>query len=106
MTETILHNKLTVADIKKVIIDKKFFIIPSTTTTVCQLTLQNGYIVVGTSACVDLKNFDKDIGERFAYDEAESIIWQLEGYLLKQRLYEKQLAEVSPEYPDVEGPDE
>ena len=57
------------------------------TTTICQLTLENGFTVTGESACVDPDNFDKTIGESIAYENARNKIWVLEGYLLKQALF-------------------
>ena len=56
--------------------------------TVCVLTLQNGFTVTGESACASPENYDKVIGEKIAKENAVEKIWMLEGYLLKQRLYE------------------
>ena len=52
--------------------------------TICVLTLQNGFTVTGESACAS--------PESIAYENAVEKIWPLEGYLLKQRLYEKEQA--------------
>ena len=56
--------------------------------TVCVLTLKNGFTVTGESACASPENYDKEIGEKIAKENAKEKIWVLEGYLLKQRLYE------------------
>ena len=56
--------------------------------TVCVLTLQNGFTVTGESACASPENYDKIIGEKIARENAVEKIWPLEGYLLKQRLFE------------------
>lgn len=56
--------------------------------TVCVLTLRNGFTVTGESACASPANYDREIGERIAMKDATEKIWLLEGYLLKQRLYE------------------
>lgn len=56
--------------------------------TVCCLTLKNGFTVTGESACTSPENFDEEIGQGIAYKNARDKIWQLEGYLLKQKLYE------------------
>jgi hypothetical protein len=61
--------------------------LPDSTTTVCQITLKNGYTLVGTSACVDPANFNQAIGEKIAYDNAFEKLWDLEGYLLKERRF-------------------
>jgi hypothetical protein len=56
--------------------------------TFCVLVLRNGFTVTGESACVSPENFDPEIGRKIAYENARNKIWQLEGYLLRQRLFE------------------
>ena len=68
------------------IITKKEFHHLSETLTVCVLTLRNGFIVTGESACVSPANYDKAIGENIAYKNAFDKLWLLEGYALKNKL--------------------
>lgn len=56
--------------------------------TFCVLVLRNGFTVTGESACASPENFDAEIGRKIARQNAIAKIWPLEGYLLKQRLYE------------------
>jgi len=56
--------------------------------TVCVLTLENGFTVTGESACASPENYNEEIGNKIAKDNAREKIWVLEGYLLKQKLYE------------------
>ena len=56
--------------------------------TVCCLTLKNDFTVTGESACASPENFDRAIGEKIAFNNARDKVWALEGYLLKQRLFE------------------
>jgi hypothetical protein len=56
--------------------------------TVCILTLENGYTVIGESACASPSNYNQEISERVARDNATNKVFELEGYLLKQKLYE------------------
>lgn len=56
--------------------------------TICVLTLVNGFTVTGESACASPENFNEEIGRNIAFENARQKIWALEGYLLKQRLYE------------------
>jgi hypothetical protein len=58
--------------------------------TFCVLVMRNGFTVTGESACVSSENFDAEIGRKIARQNAVAKIWQLEGYLLKQRLHESQ----------------
>lgn len=57
------------------------------TMTVCIITMLNGWRVVGTSACVSKDNYNKEIGDRIAYDNAFRQLWALEGYLLAEEQY-------------------
>ena len=58
--------------------------------TVCVLTLKNGFTVTGESACASPENFDAEVGNKIAFENAREKIWLLEGYLLKERLYNEQ----------------
>ena len=53
------------------------------------LSVVNGFTVTGESACASPENFDPFIGKEIAFKNAREKIWQLEGYLLKQKLYEQ-----------------
>lgn len=59
--------------------------------TFCVLVLKNGFTVTGESACASPENFNAEIGRKIARANAREKIWALEGYLLKQRLYESHL---------------
>lgn len=54
--------------------------------TICLITMKNGFMVLGKSAPADIRNYDKEVGERYAYDDAFKPLWQLEGYLLRETL--------------------
>lgn len=56
--------------------------------TFCVLTLKNGFTVTGESACASPENFDAEVGQKVARANAVSKIWPLEGYLLKDWLYQ------------------
>ena len=59
--------------------------------TVCVLTLMNGFTVTGESACASPENYNEEIGNKVAFENAREKIWMLEGYLLKEKLYQKSL---------------
>lgn len=79
--------RLNPGAVNKVIRDVQFHVFPGTTTTVCCITLANGFNVTGTSASASPENFNESIGRQVAYDNARNCIWELEGYLLKQSLF-------------------
>jgi len=66
----------------------QYHVFNGTTTTVCCLTLSNGFTVTGSSSCASPENFSEEIGRKIAYAEARDKIWQLEGYLLKQLIHD------------------
>ena len=80
--------RLTPAHIDSVIKEIKYYVVPNTTTTICSLILLNGFVVNGESAAASKENFDEEIGRKIAYENARDKIWMLEGYLLKQKLFE------------------
>lgn len=78
--------RLTAQDIRDAVVAEDYHVFPGTTTTVCCLTLRNGFTVIGESASADARNFREDIGRRIARDKAQSKVWMLEGYLLRETL--------------------
>jgi hypothetical protein len=81
--------RLTPELIDAAIAEEDYCVFPKTQLTVCCLTLLNGFTVTGESACVSPENFDAEIGRKIARADARNKIWALEGYLLKQSLFEK-----------------
>lgn len=53
-------------------------------TTVAEITLDNGYTVRGEASCVSVENYNQQIGERIAYDNAFDKLWPLYGFLMAQ----------------------
>lgn len=78
--------RLTPADIDAAIAGEQYHVFEGTTLTVCCLTLRNGFTVTGGSAAASPENFDREIGQKIARQNAREKIWALEGYRLKQQL--------------------
>lgn len=85
----LLAPRVTPERIDAVIRSAKYHVFENTTVTICLLNLENGFQVVGESACASIDNFDPDLGMRIAFDKAKNKIWALEGYLLRQKLHEE-----------------
>lgn len=79
------NPRITKAFLESIIVDKQFHRLAGTLT-VCTLTLRNGFIITGESACVSAEMYDQAMGEKVAFDNAFSKLWQLEGYVLKNTL--------------------
>lgn len=83
--------RVTPQTISDAIVSGAYHRLPNTNITVCVLTLRNGYTVTGESACVSAENFNEEIGNKIAYENARAKIWQLEGYLLADDIYRAEL---------------
>lgn len=68
------------------IVSAEFHVFGGTTLTVCCLTLKNGFTVTGESACASPENFNAELGQKIARDNARQKIWALEGYRLRSEL--------------------
>lgn len=71
--------------IRHKIVSEQFHVFPDTAVTVCCISLDNGFHVIGQSACVSTEDFDPEVGRKLAYANAFERIWELEGYLLKEK---------------------
>ena len=84
-------DKVTREQMEARIVDTAFIRIGETVT-VCSLTLDNGYSVRGESACVDPANYNQEIGEKLARDQAFGKLWPLFGFLLSEARHLKSTA--------------
>ena len=75
---------VTLGYIKSRIAGEHFKRLGPGTLTHCTITLDNGFLVSGESACVDPANYRADIGERIAHDQAFAKLWPLFGFLLAE----------------------
>lgn len=78
--------RVTPSDVVLAIKGEEFIVFPGSCTTVCELTLANGFRVTGTSACASPANFDTDIGRDIARRNARDKVWELLGFELKSKL--------------------
>ena len=80
--------RITPDRIDEVVKAEDYHVFEGSQLTVCCLTLENGFTVTGESACASPENFNATLGRKIAFDNAKRKIWPLEGYALKQKLYE------------------
>lgn len=55
--------------------------------TIVACKLPNGFVIVESSSCVDPSNYDEDMGVDICMKNIEKKLWELEGYLLQNKLY-------------------
>lgn len=78
--------KVTPDDIRNYIVGETYTLLPNGRTTICQLTLQNGFTVEGKSACVHKDNYNEELGNKIAREMAIEEIWPLLGFDLATKL--------------------
>ena len=83
--------KVTLEGIQAKIKGETYLVLPDGRTTLCMLTLENGYTIKGLSACVDAAEFNLDLGRKYALEDAIQQIWPLEGYLLAEEMHNNAL---------------
>lgn len=54
--------------------------------TFCVLVLRNGFTVTGESACASPENFDAELGQKIARQNAVAKVWPLLGFRLRDTL--------------------
>jgi len=80
------ENKITIEFLKSEIADIKYTRVTDRLTH-CAITVKNGFVFTGESSCVDAANYDKEQGEKYAYEAAMKGMWMPYGFALRQKLY-------------------
>lgn len=62
-----------------------YHVFPGSCLTICALTMQNGFVVTGESACAIPANFDTEIGRKIR-ENARQKLWPLLGFRLRDQL--------------------
>ncbi|MFV1943475.1 Gp49 family protein [Pseudomonas luteola] len=86
-----LPNRVTKEMIEGRIAKTEYHVVPNTTLTLAIITLDNGFTVRGESACVDPANFDKALGEQYAYQDGFNKLWPLLGFMLTEDRHREKL---------------
>lgn len=55
-------------------------------TTIVSAKLPNGFVIVESTGCVDPANYSEEIGKEICIERIKNKIWELEGYLLQDKL--------------------
>lgn len=74
------------ADVEATIVGETYTVLPNGRSTVCQLTLDNGFTVEGISAAVSIENFNAELGNKIARQNAVNQVWPLLGFRLRDQL--------------------
>ena len=80
-------NKVTKQDCIDAVTDICFDVLGDGKTTVCTLTLYNGFTVRGSASCVDPAEFNEALGKQYSEEEAREGVWPVLGAILAEKLY-------------------
>lgn len=78
-------NKITKEFLESEIVDVTYTRL-SGTLIHCAITVKNGFVFTGESACVDEASFNEEIGKKVAYEQAFGKMWFPYGFWLKAKL--------------------
>lgn len=82
--------KVTLEQVEEAIVKETYTVLPNGRTTVCQLTLidlgDQGFTVEGQSACVSRANYNEELGNKIARENALNEVWKVKGYELALEL--------------------
>lgn len=78
--------KVSLEHVNAAIKKETYTVLPDGRTTICQLTLDNGFTVEGASVCVSIANFNKELGEKYSKEKAIDKAWAFLGFRLADRL--------------------
>lgn len=59
-------------------------------TSVCTITLDNGFEVIGTSSCINPADYDAKMGAESSYENAFEKLWELFGFVQHEIEYMNQ----------------
>lgn len=90
-------NKVTVEDVHNAVVDTVYDVLSDGKTTVCTLTLYNGFTVRGESSVVDPSNFNTELGQQNAREKALDNVWPVLGAILAEKLHSKRMVNQSSE---------
>lgn len=79
-------NKVTEEMVTASIVKAEYTVLQDGRTTICLLTLDNGFTVRGESSCVVKDNFDQTVGEHYSSLDARRKVWAFLGFRLADKL--------------------
>lgn len=82
-----LPTKVTREEVLASIKSVTYEVRPDGRSTMCEVTLHNGWPERGWSAAVSVEEFNKGLGERYAYEDALRKVWEKQGFLLRERRF-------------------
>lgn len=80
--------RLTQDLVESLIAGIQYVLLPNRRSTLCAITLVNGYTVHGISTMISSVGYDEEIGRVTAYKKAMPEVWEVASVLLTEKLYQ------------------
>ncbi|WP_313956206.1 Gp49 family protein [Bacillus nitratireducens] len=82
-----VETKVTVEQVNKIMRQAKVLVSTEfEKCTVVTVKLPNGFTITESSGCVDVANYDVNLGTEICLKKIRNKVWELEGYALQKRL--------------------
>lgn len=81
------YPKVTLEEVEAAIVREDYTVLQDGRTTICLLTLDNGFTVRGEASCVHIGNFVKELGEKASKKKAVDLVWAYLGFRLAEKLH-------------------
>ena len=80
------ENKPEIVD--SMIDRKEFWRVPGTAMTVCCIVLKNGFTVVGTASCVDVRNYNEELSKELSFSKARDEVFHYLAFAVLDEKYQ------------------
>lgn len=84
-------HRVTPEEVQASIMKVEYWLMPDGRTTICSLTMDNGFTLLGQSACVDKRNYNEKTGQRHACEDATEKVWAFLGFRAHDRKHQIKL---------------
>lgn len=88
MSSNVTKKSVTSVDVAALMATAKFNYFKLGKTLVGHMTLESGFEIMESSACIDPANFDFEIGKQIVEKRFENRLWELEGYRVQSDNHE------------------
>lgn len=83
--------RVKLEEVEQAIKKVEYTLLPDGRTTVCTITMDNGFTVRGESSCVFGENFVEKLGQEYSYKRAVDQVWAFLGFRLAERYHQQRL---------------
>lgn len=83
--------RMTAEMVESLIKDIEYTLLPNKRSTVCSITLVNGFMVNGVSSLISSFDYDEEVGQITAHKKAMAEVWDVASILFTEKLHQSQV---------------